>query len=45
MGQEHTMAYANTLPAAEKLRISLVKLEVLHNTDDPDVAIDALPDK
>ena len=33
------MAYANTLLAAEK-RNYLLKLEVLYNTDDPDVAID-----
>ena len=38
MGQDHTMAYVNTLPAAEKRRY-LLKLEVLYNTDDPDVVI------
>ena len=39
MGQDHTMAYAIKLPAAEKRRY-LLKLEVLYNTDDPDVTID-----
>ena len=33
------MAYANTLPAAEKIRY-LLKLQVLYNSDDPEVAID-----
>ena len=33
------MAYANTLPAAEKRRY-LLKLEVLYNSKDPDIAID-----
>ena len=39
MGQNRAMAYVNTLPVAEKRRY-LLKLEVLYNSNDPDIAID-----
>ena len=40
MGQNRAMAYGNTLPVAENRRY-LLKLEVLYNSNDPDIAIDS----